>query len=620
MEEQALLSDEALLRRFEPVVRYTRGERFFPINVERYLNRCSLWVQHPGQPAECLVPTGELTLEKLVQPRQDPFGAVYYLKFIDPLDLIDLARYSINEAVKMFTHSEADDIFHSGRGRLARVGFVSRLLDALFSISFFLRGRVPGDTAAAAALTYQRMQAEAESYSYYGRTLRQGGWIVLQYWYFYPFNNWRTGFFGVNDHEGDWEMVCVYCYERPDLYQEGVLCIEPMWTAYASHDFSGDDLRRRWDDPEIEKIGEHPVIYAGAGSHASYYSPGEYLAELELNFLSPLVRTIERLRAVWDRWLHIERDSRVSELNIFRIPFVDYARGDGISIGPDQSKSWNACILNPVPAWAKDYRGLWGLYARDPISGENAPGGPMYNRDGSVRRRWFDPVGWAGMDKVATPTQAQTVLEDRRADLLSRKEQLIQDIANKEKELEGLGLELSAIQVYPHLSRVFSRQSRQAKTTSAELVERKRELTVIDAELEAFGHYQEDLQRGNLSSQRAHIRRPQHPSTDVELRLNRLAETFAAASIGLLMIGIVLLVVFARHYLLIGLAAMIGFLIFAESGFHRQLSKLIASLTTGLAIVSLFVILFEFFWWVVVGLVLAAGLYLIWDNIREVWT
>ena len=34
-------------------------------------------------------------------------------------------------------------------------------------------------------------------------------------------------------------------------------------------------------------MGEHPVIYVGAGSHASYYAPGEYLTELTLPCLHP---------------------------------------------------------------------------------------------------------------------------------------------------------------------------------------------------------------------------------------------------------------------------------------------------------------------------------------------
>ena len=46
--------------------------------------------------------------------------------------------------------------------------------------------------------------------------LRTGGYTVLQYWYFYPFNDWRSTFYGVNDHEADWETISVYLVPDDD--------------------------------------------------------------------------------------------------------------------------------------------------------------------------------------------------------------------------------------------------------------------------------------------------------------------------------------------------------------------------------------------------------------------
>jgi hypothetical protein len=80
----------------------------------------------------------------------------------------------------------------------------------------------------------------------------------------------------------------------------------------------------------------------------------------------------------------------------------------------------------------------------------------------------------------------------------------------------------------------------------------------------------------------------------------------------------VLLIVFAREYLVFGLAAMIGLLVFLEAGFRRRLSRLISSLVIGLAIVSALILIFEFFWQILVVAVLAAGLYIMWENVREV--
>lgn len=621
MADRQTSADLSILRRFEPVVRYTRGERFFPIDVDRYIDKCSLWIQRPGEPAELLVPQGELTLEKLVEPRRDGFGAIYFLKFIEPPDLIEFAKYSFNEAVKLLTRRDQENVFRAGRGRLARVGYGSRFVDMLFSVTLLMRGRVPGDTAAAAAHSYRTMQLLEERYAYYGRVIQDCGWVALQYWFFYPFNNWRSGFFGVNDHEGDWEMICVYCseYELGETSRSPESLLIPQWVAYASHDFSGDDIRRRWDDPELEKVGEHPVIYAGAGSHASYFSRGEYLAELELPFLSPLVRLVDKIQGIWENTLR-QAGSRSDkpEFNVFRIPFVDYARGDGLSIGPGQDMEWHPFILDSRTTWAVDYRGLWGLYTKDPISGENAPAGPVYNRDGSVRRSWYNPLGWAGLDKVPPPEDALEFMVRQRNRTQARHSEILRLIDEKSTKLVEMGVEMAALENQPHLENVHLETVHQIEALSGELSDLRRQLTIENAKLDAFDQHEEKLQHGDIGALRAHIRRAHHPSPKTDLRLRGLAEVFAAVSIGFVMVGVVLLIVFARQYLLVGLATMIGLVIFLEAGFRRQLARLINSLTVGLAVVSAFVLLYEFFWPIVVGGVLATGIFIMWENVKEI--
>ena len=604
--------DVELLRQYEPLIRYTKGERFFPIDVETYIKQCSLWVQRPEGPAELLVPQGELTIEKLVMPRNDGFGAVYYMKFIEPLDLIELARYSINEAVKSLTHSEQADSFHAGRGRLARVGVLSRILDAVFSLTLLLRGRVSGDTAAAAALTYRRMQEQDPRYFYYGRATRENGWLILQYWFLYPFNNWRTGFFGVNDHEADWEMISIYCTE------DGEAQVHPHWVAYAVHDYSGDDLRRHWTDPEVEKIGNHPVIYAGAGSHASYFQAGEYLAETEFPLLNPLVNLIKKLRAIWVNTLRQgEKPVKPKDLHLFNVPFVDYARGDGISIGPGQNRTWEMESLFPPPEWARDYRGLWGLYARDPVSGEDAPAGPMYNRDGTVRQAWYDPLGWAGLVKVPPPPEALDILDRQRALNQEKQIELGQEVEKISSELVGLGIEVTAMEGYPHMANTYEAYQEKIRAMSRELANLRKQLTIENAKLDALDWHEARLLVGDSGNLRSHIRRAHQPSTTVDLRLGRLAEAFAAISTTLMLSSIVLLIIFAPHYLLFGLAAMIGAFVLIESGFRRQLTRLIASLSVGLAIVCALILLYEFFWPFIVGSVFVGGIYILWQNIRE---
>ena len=85
-------------------------------------------------------------------------------------------------------------------------------------------------------------------------------------------------------------------------------------------------------------------------------------------------------------------------------------------------------MISEQTGWVRAYRGLWGLYTQDPFAGEDAPAGPMYNRDGSVRRAWFDPVGWAGLDKVSPRAALLDTVEQQKETLRRKEAQLRQEV------------------------------------------------------------------------------------------------------------------------------------------------------------------------------------------------
>lgn len=600
-----------LLKRFEPELRFTKGETFFPMDVEPYVHASSLWMQKSGQDAICLVPQGQVDLDVMSEQRMDGNDTVYFLRFIEPLDVVNLVTYLSQRR----SNIDPQNIFRFKMGRLARVGYSSRFADLIFSLSLLLRGRVPGDTSAAAALEYEKIIKNEESYQYHGRVLQQGDWTVLQYWYFYAFNNWRSGYFGVNDHEADWEMVSIYLYEDEDNQ------LKPEWVAYSMHDYTGDDLRRRWDDPELICIGEHAVVYVGAGSHACYFAPGEYLAELELPFLAPAARLKRRLRDLWRKITGLIGEDSLSETNppsIFRVPFVDFARGDGVSIGPGGDKHWGIPrLLSPTPAWVSQYRGLWGLYAQDPISGEDAPAGPMYNRDGTIRRAWYDPVGYVGLDKQPPPNKLIYYINQRKESLREEQRQIEQTIADKSQQLSELGVLRSAIQQRSQFCMLDQKTQGQTEKLSDELDELHLRIGMNEKRLDALQLYQNRLRDGEKGSARLHITRPHQPASDGELRSNRLAEFWAAISIGLLMITFVVLVLFFRQHIILGLIALISAFVFIESGFKRQLPQVFNSVAIGLAVVSALLIVFHFFWLLVILAVVLAGFYVMLENLRE---
>ena len=607
--------DEALLKRFEPVLRLTRGDRFFPMDVEPYVRACSLWVQRPGEEPVRVVPGGKLTLETLPQQPLDGSGAVHFLRFTDPQNLPEGELRGVGALRERAVRGlrETREVFKAGRGRLARVGYVSRFVDALYSIALLARGRVPGEAAGMAAITYGKAMEEREGYAYHGRVVRQEGWTVLQYWLFYPFNDWRSGFFGANDHEADWEKVHVYLAPAPDRK------LKPEWVAYASHNYFGDNLRRRWDDSEVEKVGEHPVVYVAAGSHASYYAPGEYLTELDLPLPPPLARVSRRVRGFWRETLGQYVGGDVGEPALFHVPFVDYARGDGLVIGEGGDRAWDPpkVISEPVPAWVSGYRGLWGLYARDPFEGEDAPAGPMYNRDKTVARVWYDPVGWAGLDKVSTPAEAAEAALERRGDLEGRREELRSEIGEKARRLRKLGAEAAAVRGRSHLDARGRETRRRIAELSRDLDALRARLAADEAVAGSLSEYAGRMEAGERDPARAHISRAHRPASETEIRFSRVAEAWAAVSVSVMLVIFVAIAIFEQEHLISMLVVSIAFFAFAEAGFRGRLANLVGSANIGLAAVASLVLLYEFFWELVVAAVLLTSLYVLWDNLRE---
>jgi chromate transport protein ChrA len=74
---------------------------------------------------------------------------------------------------------------------------------------------------------------------------------------------------------------------------------------------------------------------------------------------------------------------------------------------------------------------------------------------------------------------------------------------------------------------------------------------------------------------------------------------------------------FFRQHIILGLIALISAFVFIESGFKRQLPQVFNSVAIGLAVVSALLIVFHFFWPLVIFAVVLAGLYVMWENLRE---
>jgi len=206
----------------------------------------------------------------------------------------------------------------------------------------------------------------------YGRSVDCGGDVFLQYWQFYPFNDWN------NWHEADWEVVMV----RLGRCEHKLL--RPIAAIYSSH-LGG--LWRGWDDvqqadatvppdgicAEHGAVG-HPVAFVARGSHAQYFAaiPEGYPAVLNQS-IGPA-----RFQISTD-WTDVVADAPddVSPLpyRLRAMPRLDSVR----ATKPDWSDWW----------WLRFF-GAWGAH-------EGVPGPQAQNP------KWDDPQTWGAMACVGDP-------------------------------------------------------------------------------------------------------------------------------------------------------------------------------------------------------------------------
>ena len=203
------------------------------------------------------------------------------------------------------------------------------------SDNYFLANKF-GDLSAIAA-DYENRRSTL-GYTVYCRVTKDSTSTVVQYWFFYAYNNAP-----LNDHEGDWEMMELVL----DTAQN------PTWVAYSQH-LKGQ--RALWGD--VEKVDStHPVVYVARGSHANYFRP--YQGRLGLE--------------------------------------NDEVGADGLNLKPSDVKpillgEMGTAYHNSSQDWLT-YGGRWGNWANlaDSEVGFAGPFGPGHTDNSD---KWFNPVSW----------------------------------------------------------------------------------------------------------------------------------------------------------------------------------------------------------------------------------
>jgi len=598
------MTDEELLRRFEPILRFTYGEQFYPMPAERYLEACDLLAGTSLHDWGVLVPAGGLDAATLAERGDGGPGEIRFLRFVQaPMNPLELVQFNQRPGRPVF----------QAPGRLARVGLLARILDAALVASLLVRGKVPGGTAAAASVKYDEIRMRDQRVAYHGRVVREMGWVVLQYLFFYPMNDWRSTFDGANDHEADWEQAFVILHERADG------SVEPSWFAAAAHDEQGGDLRRRWDDPQLERAGEHVVVYPGAGSHATYMERGEYIMRLALPGERLVHGVLDWVRRFWRDTLNQPDPGDLAEAltRLISVPFVDYARGDGVAVGPGQQIEWSPILISDADPWVDGYHGLWGLDTGDRLAGERAPAGPKYTRTGTVRQSWNDPLGFVGLASVPTPQETRQVLVARVETLRAERAALRAEAEALAATLPSLGIEVRALGEQTGVDAYRARRVAELHAGETRLAGLRAETADLTSSIVAAEGHLARYDNGWRGSPRAHLSHAASPEPPDRTRRRIFAETWAALSVGFLVIALAAILWFRLLPVWATLVLVVVGYLAIESFAQRRVETLLLRITVLLAFVATLLLGYEYIRELVLLGLGALGLFILFDNASE---
>ncbi len=288
------MTDQELAQAYAPVLLFSKGEQFFPMEAEKYIERCSLHIRENDTGEKMLIPPGCVTLHWIDNARYSTRDL--FLTYADRRGTSRLFQGALTElwhlrrAVAAAAEAAAEAIpapapagvLGSLRERIGDLiddageiveDLTDRLADELDDLEAYqdllrlLKRSVGGQVYS--DHVYQRARRQyLESQSklmYYYRVLPGSDPYnrIVQYWYFYAFNP------HINRHEADWESVTLYFRDdRPDR------------AFYSAHK-GGNNYARKvitWIDDAATGC-EHPLVYVAKDSHAHYASAARVRTE-----------------------------------------------------------------------------------------------------------------------------------------------------------------------------------------------------------------------------------------------------------------------------------------------------------------------------------------------------
>jgi hypothetical protein len=202
-------------------------------------------------------------------------------------------------------------------------------------------------------------------------------YTILQYWFFYPYNNFEWSIeegevYSGNNHEGDWEMIQLIV--DPDT-------LTPEYATYSWH-WAGSNYiwppKRGGEENEIELqlTGDHPHVFVGIGGHANWANGGINRYKGFFSLMGDITPESNATNAVLlrEQQLQIPCTSTCEPYSVLRIPTDDNSELD----------DWNS------------FSGMWGENKPGHQNGEHGPNSPGYISYGTTNPivRWKNPIAW----------------------------------------------------------------------------------------------------------------------------------------------------------------------------------------------------------------------------------
>jgi hypothetical protein len=379
--------------KYAPILRFSRGEQFFPMRVEDMIGYSSLHVKDRTIP---IIPRGQVAPGDLQRRGRSPETFLRSVK-AGPLLAKDVIAGWGEGALEMVYRWAATQQASLSE-RLARRAYSWFSPKTAASAQMFwwnnlvshvLKGLqhsgpdpelprliLPSETQANAVEQYRASFSGSPAYTYYYRLVRDGQYWCLQYWFFYSYNDWGRSFAGMNDHEGDWEgMMLFFRLDSSGRPQE-----PPAYVTFADHE---SRQTKAWDHEDVTRIGNHPVGFVAGGSHATYPEAGTHVLMKLYNLID--YATADGVTIDQDDWVHRIDLDEVGWLGDYKGSW-----GTRFWLSLVEAKTVLETILSATPASA-----LFGLNVPDEVElpGVSAPRGPI----GAHRPQYASPVAWAGV-------------------------------------------------------------------------------------------------------------------------------------------------------------------------------------------------------------------------------